>query len=119
MRHDTTLLLQPKSLRLVPSPHRLPPTVLAFGRTSYGSDPIPPACSCLPPALNQASHNAPTSPGIADVSGGCVSPRFPPHATLPCGPQSLVAEEDCAGQVVGRCQLGREETHVGLGGILL
>ena len=111
--------LQLKSLWLVPSPHRLPPTVLASGDTSHRSDPLPPACSCLPPAPNQASHSLPTSPSIADVGSGYVSPRFPPHATLLYYPQSLVAGEDCAGQVVGCCQLGRRETRVGLGSILL
>ena len=99
--------LQPKSLRLLPSPHRLPPTVLAFGSTCHGSDLLPPACSCFPPAPNQAGYSPPTSPGIADVGSGCVSPKFPPHATLLRHPQSPVAEEDCAGQVVGRCQLGQ------------
>ena len=119
MRHDTTPPLQLKSLRLVSSPHRIPPTVLAFGGTSYGSGPPLPACSCLLLAPNQAGHSPPTSLGIADVGSGCVSPRFPPHATLLRRLQSPVAEEDCAGQVVGCCQLGQGETCIGLSGISL
>ena len=74
---------------------------------------------CLPPAPNQAGHSPPTLPGIADVGSGCVSPRFPPHATLLRRPQLPVAEEDCASQVGDRYQLGRGETCIGLVGISL
>ena len=111
--------LQPKSLRLVPSLHYLQPMVLACGGTFHGSDPLPPACSCLPLAPNQASHSPPTSPRIVDISSGCVSLRFPPHATLLRCPQSPVVEQDCVGQVVDHCQPGQGETCIGLGGISL
>ena len=119
MHYNTIPPLKPKSLRLVSSPHCLLPMVLAFGGTSHGSDPLPPAYLCLLPAPNQASHSPPTSPRIADVGSECVSPRFPPHATLLHHPQSPLAEEDYASQVGGHCQLGRRETCVGLGGISL
>ena len=92
---------------------------LALGGTFYGSDPPPLACSCLLPAPNQAGHILFTLPGIADVGNRCMSPRFPPCATLLCRPQLRVAEVDCASQVVSRFQLGRGETCVGLGSILL
>ena len=95
--------LQPKSVRLVCSPHRLPPIVLAFGDTSHGSGPLPPVCSCLPPVSNQAGHSAPISPGITDIGSGCMSPRFPPHSTLLYCSQSPVVGEDCASRVVDSC----------------
>ena len=93
--------------------------VLAFGGTSHGSNLPSPACSYLPPALNQASYSLSTSLGIANISSRCMSLRFPAYATLLHCLQSLVVEEDCTGQVLDRCQLGRGETYIGLGGISL
>ena len=75
--------------------------------------------SCLPLAPNQASHSPPTSPGIAGVGGGCVSPGFPPHAILLRHPQLPVVGEDCVGQVVDHRQWGQGETRIELGGISL
>ena len=106
-------------MRLVPSPRHLPPMALAFGDTSYGTGPLPSPCSCPLLAPNQAGYSPHTSLGIVGISGGCMSPGFPPHAILLRRSQSPVAGEDCIGQVVDHCQLGRGETCVELGGISL
>ena len=111
--------LQPKSLRLSPSPRRLLLMALAFGGICHGNSPLLPTCSCPPPAPNQAGHSPPTLSGIAGISGGCVSPRFPLHTILLHRPQLLVAGEDCTSQVLDCCQLGQGETHIELSGISL
>src|SRR5258706_2889959 len=90
------------------NPRHPPPTALASGGTSRGNGPPPPACSHPQPAPNWAGHSPPISPGIVVVGGGCVSPGFPPHATLLHYPQSPAVGEGCACPAVGWYLHGEE-----------
>src|SRR5258706_12904861 len=115
------MTLSPSSMTEVPeaNPRHPLPTALAFGGTSCGNGPLPPACSHPQPAPNRAGHSPPISPGIVVVGGGCVNPGFPPHATLLHYPQSPAVGGGCASQAVGRYRLGQGGTRAGLGGTLL